>query len=188
MKNYYLIFIAAFSLAGCDFNLLSFRQSLAESRIAEADKLAELKSAEYKVEIREVKVYKPYHYAGKIEDPFRVREFLITDEAGKNATLNADNEPVCAPPLCVPPEPHRKGFLENYSLEDLAFVGTFMRNGSIGLIETPDLGVVRVKKGDYMGRRNGKVLAIKETAIVLQEKIYQGGLWKDKKTVLMINK
>ncbi len=185
MKNYYLMLIIL-SLAGCD--LLSTRLNEAEASVAESDRLAKSKEIEYKVEIREVKTYEPYHYANKIEDPFRVRGFLMTEEMEAPVTTKKDSTPVCSPPTCVPPKTHSKQFLENYSLDDLAFVGTLKRGGSVALIKTPDLGIVQVRKGDYMGRKNGKILAIKETAIILQEKVYKSGIWEDKKTVLMINK
>ncbi len=186
MKNYWLIMIVVLSLAGCD--LLGTRQDLVRQNVLEADKLAQKKLAEYKAEIRPVREYKPYHYENKIEDPFRIRGFLLTEEVEEVNVSESASAPVCEPPSCVPPEMHTKTFLENYSLDDLAFVGTLNRDGNIGLIKTPDLGVFSVKTGDYIGRKNGKVLVIKETAIVLQEKIYKGGLWEDKKTVLMINK
>ncbi len=188
MKNYCLMIAIALTLAGCDFSLPGSRLALAESNVAEGDKLAKLKMLEYKAEVPAVKRYEPYHYKHEIKDPFRIRGFLMTDEVESPTELVANNEPVCEPPTCVPPTEHNKGFLENYSLDDLAFVGTLERNGNVALIKTPDLGVVRIREGEYMGRKNGKVLAIKETAIILQEKVYKSGLWEDKKTVLMINK
>ncbi len=184
MKKYCLMIFVALSLAGCD--MLSSRQNLVKDNVAQADQLAKKKLAEYKAEIRPVKDYKPYHYVSEIEDPFRIRGFFLTDEVEEVKVV--ESVPVCEPPSCVPPETHTKTFLENYSLDDLAFVGTLNRDGNIGLIKTPDFGVFSVKEGDYIGRKNGKVLAIKETAIVLQEKVYKGGLWEDKKTVLMISK
>ncbi len=188
MKNYCLIVAIALTLTGCDFSLPGSRQALAESNVAEGDRLAKSKMAKYKAEVRPVKKYEPYHYQHEIKDPFRIRGFIMTDEVEPPTALLVNNEPVCKPPACVPPADHTRGFLEDYSLDDLAFVGTLERNGNVALIKTPDLGVVRIREGEYMGRKNGKILAIKETAIILQEKVYKSGLWEDKKTVLMINK
>lgn len=182
MKKYYLLAIAATLLTGC----LDSRQAKTQSKILQADKAANIKVKDYKANIREIKPYDPYRYDSQINDPFQIKEFLIEDEG--NVVVSSTNEPLCEPPTCVPPIPHEKNFLENYSLDELAFVGTLSRDGKIGLVQTPDLGVMRVVKGDYIGRNNGRVLAIKETAIVLQEKIYKSGIWEDKKTVLMINK
>ncbi len=174
MKNYCLMVAVALVVTGCDFSLPGARQELAKSSVAEGDKLAKLKMAKYKAEVRPVKKYEPYHYQNDIKDPFRTRGFLMTDEV--DAPILADKGPVCTPPTCVPPADHTKEFLENYSLDDLAFVGTLERDGNIALIKTPDLGVVRVREGEYMGRKNGKILAIKETAVILQEKVYKSGL------------
>ncbi len=184
MKNYCLILITL-SLMGCD--LWGARLDLAKKNVAEADRLADLEVAEYKVEVREVKEYKPYHYQHQIEDPFRIREFLIVEEEAPITLKETISAPNCMPPTCVPPRNHTKQFLENYSLEDLVFVGTLKRGGTIALIKTPDQGIVKAKIGQYMGLKNGKILAIKDTAIILQEKVYKAGVWKDKKTVLMIN-
>ncbi len=184
MKNYYLMLIML-SLTGCD--LLSERLDLSKNNVAEADRQARLKVAKYKVEVREVKEYKPYHYKSKIEDPFRVREFLIVEDVQYPTVSEKSTTPLCVPPTCSPPRTHDKQFLENYSLDDLVFVGTLKRSRMIALIKTPDQGIVRAQVGQYMGRKNGKILAIRETAIVLQEKVYKAGLWEDKKTILMIN-
>ncbi len=184
MRNYYLMFIML-SLTGCD--LLSARLNLAKENVAEADRLARLKVTKYEVEVREIKEYKPYHYKNKIEDPFRVRAFLIFEEVQYPTESEKSTVPTCVPPTCTPPRPHAKQFLENYSLDDLAFVGTLKRGRTIALIKTPDQGIVRARVGQHMGRNNGKILVIKETAIILQEKVYKAGLWEDKKTILMIN-
>ncbi len=184
MKNYYLMLIML-SLTGCD--LFSARLDLAKSNVIDADNLAQLKMATYKVEVRPLKPYQPYYYKHKIEDPFRVRSFLVTDEVAESTTFEERNAPICKPPTCIPPKTHAKQFLENYSLDELVFVGTLNRSENIALIKTPDLGIVKVKRGSYIGRKNGKILAIKETAIILQEKVYKAGIWEDKKTVLMIN-
>lgn len=85
-------------------------------------------------------------------------------------------------------EAHPKELLENYNLSDLSFVGTLNKDGKVGLVKTPDYGVVQVQVGDYMGKNNGRVLAIKESAIVLHEKIHKSGLWEDKKSVLVIKR
>ncbi len=185
MKKYCFIVIVLF-VTGCD--LFTSRQDLVKANIVEADRLATLEVAQYDTNVRPVKTYEPYHYQHKIEDPFRVRPFLMTNEESASISPETNHRAVCSAPTCVPPKDHKKGFLENYSLDELAFVGTLMRDDRVALIRTPDLGVVKVKEGEYMGRRNGKVLAIKETAIILREKVYRGGLWEDKKVVLMITR
>lgn len=183
MKNYYVLALALSLLLGC--NPLEERQALTKSKIDKADKAANMRVKGYKPEIRKMQSYEPYRYQTVVDDPFQTKQFLISEGVSDIADTV---EPKCKPPQCVPPFPHKKSFLEKYGLDELVFVGTLNQYGNVGLIKTPDVGVVRVKKGDYIGRDNGKVLAIKETAIILQEKIYKSGVWENKKTVLMINK
>lgn len=167
-------------LGGC--SPFGGREDAAREAMRQAENKAKQIDRAYKMEIREIKPYEVYSYQSELDDPFRVREFLaeeVEDELPKIVER-------CQPPQCVPPEPHAPQLLESYGLNSLQFVGTFEGQAGVGLIRTPDIGVVPVKVGDYMGRNNGKILTIKSNAVILQEKIRQNGLWENKKSVLMI--
>lgn len=168
-------------LGGCGpFNS---REDAARDSMRQSENKAKQINKAYKMDIREIKPYEVYSYQSELDDPFRVREFLAQEVETELPKTVAER---CVPPQCVPPEAHPKQLLENYGLNSLKFVGTLDGQAGVGLIQTPDIGVVPVKVGEYMGRNNGKVLAIKSNAIILQEKIRQKGLWENKKSVLMI--
>ncbi len=179
--NYFFLTIAMVFLAGC--NPFNGRQLQTEEAVAKADREANASAKAYKPDIRDIEVYEPYRYVTEIKDPFRARKFFVAEQ---EPVIDSPTQK-CEPPECSPPTPHEKSFLEDYSLDDLAFVGTLNKVDNIGLIKTPDVGVVRVKEGDYIGRNNGKILAIEETVIIIQEKFYNGGVWEDKKAKLPIN-
>lgn len=185
VKKAFLSMICLVLLGGC--YPFSAREDAAREAMKEAEDKARRKNRAYKMEIRQVKPYQVYSYQSELKDPFRMREFLL-----QKGIVESDlpkpklQENRCIPPSCVPPAPHPKQLLENYGLKSLAFVGTFDGKDEVGLIKTPDVGIVLVKVGDYMGLNYGKVLAVKSNAIILQEKINQNGLWKNKKTVLKI--
>jgi|GEM_PF-6422972 len=191
--TYPIMMLMAFMLTGCD--LFDKRQNQIRTFVKTADKEALRAADRYKpekVDIDEIKNYKGYKYNGTLKDPFTAREFVIKDKKLESPgdkilpVVKTAPNPVCHPPECVPPEPHPKALLENYNLSSLTFVGTMKENKSIGLIKTPDLGILPIKIGGYMGKNFGKVLEISESSLVLREKIQSGGLWKDKKTVLVI--
>lgn len=170
-------------LLGCD----PFESRLAqtEQHIANVDAKAKTITRRYEPNIREIRPYQTYHYQSELTDPFRTRAFLRREEEKKQLVIEKAQKKRCLPPQCVPPEPHTKQLLEGYSLGALKFVGTLNENNVlVALVQTPDYGVVTAKIGDYMGPKNGKIQMIKESAIILQEKIEQNGLWKNKKTVL----
>ncbi len=186
MKKKYILSMALLTLVGC--NPFSDRQEQSKEFVRNADELAAKHSAAYKINLRKIKPYTVYRYESTLNDPFRLREFILEklEEEQEVVVETTPEVDKCELPDCVPPAPHPIELLENYDLSALSFVGTLENQNDVGLVLTPDFGVVPVKVGGYMGKHNGKVLDIKETAIILQEKVHKGGLWKNKKTVLMI--
>ncbi|MGY0399026.1 MAG: pilus assembly protein PilP [Ostreibacterium sp.] len=180
--NYLLLIVACLFIAGCN---PWARQNQSKQFINKADVVAKNNSKIYKYSVRTIKPYEVYRYASKLQDPFEVKSFLAEKEDNIAVKVAPKR---CTSSSCMPPLPHPKYLLENYGLSALEFVGVLANQVKVGLVKTPDYGVVQVKIGEYMGKKNGKVLAITETAVLLQEKIYKGGLWEDKKTVLTIRK
>lgn len=180
-----LLSVCTLALVGC--NPFSDRQSAVEDFVVKTDNLGKNITKKYQPSIRQIKAYNVYRYQDELEDPFRARDFVSKDSA-LPVPPETTNKTRCEPPDCVPPSPHPKSILEEFSLDTLEFVGTLAGDNSVGLIQVPDNGVVRVHVGEYIGRNNGRVLEIRESAILLQEKIYNSGIWKDKKTVLIIRK
>ena len=75
------------------------------------------------------------------------------------------------PDLARPPQ-----FLEQFPLESLLMKGT-MKNASgalYGLIQAPEGGVVRVEKGNYMGKNYGRIVDITQSQITVIEIVPDG--------------
>ena len=74
------------------------------------------------------------------------------------------------------PEQNRpKEYLEQFPLDTLDMVGALDRGGiSYALIQTKDGLVHRVKKGDYLGQNYGRVVAINDSEVKLEEIVTNG--------------
>lgn len=182
IKIHSILLLSTTLLFAC--NPFSVKYTETQAFIDKAVNTSRKVSQGYKAEIRKITPYKVYRYQKKLSDPFRARDFAIQKTADAEPAIAVPQE--CKPPSCVPPKPHPRQLLENYNLAALKFVGTLMNNRHVGLIKTPDYGVVEVKVGEYIGKNNGKVIAVNPSSIILQEKILKNGLWKNKKTVLVI--
>lgn len=75
------------------------------------------------------------------------------------------------PDLARPPQ-----FLEQFPIEALIMKGTMKKaNGSLyGLIQAPEGGVVRVEKGNYMGKNYGRIIDITPSQITVVEIVPDG--------------
>lgn len=62
--------------------------------------------------------------------------------------------------------------LEAFSLDKLQFVGLLQqKNTKWALIEDPNRRVIQVMVGDYVGLNNGRLIAIKNNQLIVQEHI-----------------
>ncbi|MCY1392653.1 Pilus assembly protein, PilP [compost metagenome] len=80
----------------------------------------------------------------------------------------------------VAPDPSRaREFLEDFSLEQLEMVGTLAnRTGVFALLRSGG-AVFRVRVGDYLGRNEGRVVAISEARVDIVEMVSDGGgVWR----------
>ena len=83
-----------------------------------------------------------------------------------------------------------KQYLEQYTIGQLAMVGTLAQEGStFGLIQDADGGVHRVKQGDYLGTDHGKILSVADGGIELLEIVPDGtGGWVERaRTVALLS-
>ena len=76
--------------------------------------------------------------------------------------------------------------LEQYSLDSLSFVGHIEKGGKTwALITAPDKVIYRVRPGNHMGSNYGKILAVTEDSILLNEIIPNGvGGWTQREASL----
>ena len=66
-------------------------------------------------------------------------------------------------------------FLEQYSLDTLAMVGTLRRDGrTYGLVQTKDGLIHRVLPGNYLGQNDGKITEVGDSKISLIEIVPDG--------------
>ena len=74
------------------------------------------------------------------------------------------------------PEANRpKEYLEQFPLDTLRMVGTLKRAGSLfGLVKTQDGMVHRVVSGNYLGQNDGRVLAVTDAEIRVEELVPDG--------------
>jgi type IV pilus assembly protein PilP len=74
-----------------------------------------------------------------------------------------------------PMEARSKEYLEQFPLDTLNMVGTLDRAGStFGLLKTQDGMVHRVIAGNYIGQNDGRIIAINNSVIQLEELVPDG--------------
>jgi type IV pilus assembly protein PilP len=90
--------------------------------------------------------------------------------------------------LYVPNRRRIKQTLEAYPLDALKFVGTITQdNQKWGLIMQPDSKITHVCIGDYLGQNYGRMVAIKNNSIKLEESIKSSaGKWEKHNTTLVL--
>jgi type IV pilus assembly protein PilP len=110
------------------------------------------------------KAYKSFTYSAAglrspFERPVEVREITRLQ---RTATVKPD-------------ENRAKEYLEQFSLDSLAMVGTLNQSDTLWiLMQDRDGGVHRVKEGNYMGRNHGKIISTTETYLSLIEIVSTG--------------
>lgn len=89
---------------------------------------------------------------------------------------------IARPDASRPQEP-----LEAYPLEALKFTGVLeegMRRWA--LIKLPDGNVTRIKVGEYMGQNDGKVVAVSENSLIIEEQVWEEKAWVKRKVTLQL--
>ncbi|GLK91507.1 type 4a pilus biogenesis lipoprotein PilP [Pseudomonas turukhanskensis] len=80
-----------------------------------------------------------------------------------------------------PDETRIKQFLEGFNIEVFQMVGTLSNEGGMFALVNGAGGVHRVKVGDYLGRNNGRIIAISEAKIDVVEIVPDGeGGWLER--------
>lgn len=106
----------------------------------------------------QIEPYKPYQYRGQdLNQPFDTTRLQL---ARKSTSSN------------LPDTGRPREILENYELDKLKLVGTMLlKQERIGLVQTPEGGIYRVRVGSFVGPNYGMVRAISETEIKLEETV-----------------
>ncbi len=110
----------------------------------------------------------------QVQDPFRRAQH---EEEPEDLAKCSGNHPDPARP---------KEELESYELDALRMVGTVRLHGELwGLIQTRDNTIHRVRAGNYLGLRQGRVVAVKPDRIEVIEQVQQGTcVWEERQAAL----
>jgi len=155
-----LALAAVLGLSGCtEHSMADLKQYVQERRQAHAGFVEPLPEFELSLGFT--------YSASDIRDPF-VRPVRYA--------VDADNElgGANAPDFSRPREP-----LENYSLDALAMVGELTQSENRwGLVRDTEGVIHRVKPGNYAGKNYGRILAVRDTHIAIEETVRDGaGNW-----------
>ena len=87
-----------------------------------------------------------------------------------------------------PDRSRRKEPLEQFPLDALKLVGMMEQDGeNWAIIGAPDNSVHRVKRGNYMGQFDGKILNVSETSLVVSEiKRNPVGKWENQEAEILL--
>lgn len=117
-----------------------------------------------------------YEAAGTVE-PFNLQKLAVAfkQEAAQPSSLLASEMK------------RRKEALEAFPLDNMAMVGSVVRNGrQFGLLRVEGL-LYYVKSGDYMGQNFGRITKISETEITLREVVQDAaGEWIERTSTLQL--
>ncbi len=110
------------------------------------------------------KAYKAFTYsATTLRSPFD-RPIEIREISQLQASVTVE-----------PDETRPKEFLEQFTFDSLAMVGTLSRAGvDWCLIQDPDGGVHRVRVGNFLGRNHGKIVEMTDTYVAVIEIVSDG--------------
>jgi type IV pilus assembly protein PilP len=164
-----LVLVAAIMLSGC------FGEEFGDLKAELKEKTKDLRGKIDPLPV--VKPYEPVPYqAFDQADPFSTAKIeLVT----KSASSGGGG---LKPDFNRPKEP-----LEAYPLESLKMVGVLQqRKASFALIKA-DVGLYRVKVGNYMGQNFGLITSITESQVQLRELIQDpAGDWTERQSTLQL--
>lgn len=169
MKRYLLPACAILLLSACEEQATSeLREWIEQTRRDMKPQVQTLPPAE---------TYPSFQYeAGDRTDPFDLKKLA----AGYSAALLANGG--------LQPDLQRsREALENYPLESLKMVGSMRRSAQVlGLIEV-DKVIYQVRPGSHLGQNYGKVIAIGDDAIMLEELVQDAnGNWTTRRAQLAL--
>lgn len=109
----------------------------------------------------QIKPYETYQYtADTMRSPFVPDVPQVSDQRPKGPT---------------PVKNRNKEFLEQFPLDTLSMVGTLEREGkTFGLVQTQDGLVHRVLPGNYLGQNEGRIVAVRDSEIEVEELVPDG--------------
>jgi type IV pilus assembly protein PilP len=115
----------------------------------------------------------------ELRDPFSNDLQLLSEQLEKSGNIVEGEGPDIN---------RKKEMLENYPLDGLYMVGTYLQEGNFwGLIEDPEGVIHRASENEYIGQNYGKITAVNEDAIEVSEWISDGlGGWTKRKASIAL--
>ena len=123
----------------------------------------------------EVKTFEPFVFRADVnKDPFRRAD---RDESTSVSVECSANRPDLTRP---------KETLESFELDELRMVGTLRRSGELwALVRAKDDTIHRVRTGNYLGRRLGRIVAVKPDRVELVEQVEQREcVWEERRAAM----
>jgi type IV pilus assembly protein PilP len=107
----------------------------------------------------------------------------------RSRTLQVADTPNEGPSCEQPNNQRRKQPLEQFGIDGLQMAGVFTSKGrKYALVKANDGSLHKVTRGSYLGLFNGRVTAITNTEILIEEMLPDGaGCWKSKQGALTIS-
>jgi len=155
--------VALVGLAGCDGSgdFDDLKQFMAQARAKPAGAIEPMPK---------FRPYEAFTYAAaSLRSPFQppVKVDLVNRQKGSRL---------------VQPDPTRvKQFLEGFNIEGFEMVGTLSNETGVFALLRGAGGVHRVKVGDYLGRNDGRIVSITDSAVQVIEIVPDGeGAWLER--------
>jgi len=139
--------------------------------------------AKYVGQVEALPIITPYethrYQVTNFRDPFKSSISLVKSISTKKRRSNG----------VKPSNVRNKEELEKYPLDSLVMVGIINNNGqNWAIVRTPDSNIFRVRRGNYIGENNGKILKISESRILLKEIVADGlGGWAERKNSVTLS-
>ncbi len=149
-----IICLSLLSVSACNKDVSDLQSFIAKTKSAHVGS------------VKPIPQFKPYesfvYTASELRDPFIATTNLVDEEITKTSLINPDTS--------RPRQP-----LEIFPLDTLSMVGILEQNNEQwGLIKDPQNTVHRIQVGHYMGKNEGRITEINESAVFLVEIIPDG--------------
>jgi type IV pilus assembly protein PilP len=147
-----LLLLASLVLAACGGDMRDLQEYIAEVKQRPGGRIEPLP---------QIKPYETFRY----RDDNRRSPFVPDQREA------SEGKPTGPAPI----ENRNKEYLEQFPLDTMSMVGTLRREGTTyGLVQTADGLVHRVVPGNYVGQNDGRIIAIDEGRIELEELVPDG--------------
>lgn len=128
---------------------------------------------------------KPHHPIDPIPELKPLEQFTYPETSVRPSPFQLKKSQTFS---AIRPNAHQRDPLEDYPLDALKFTGVIEEKmKQWALIRLPDGRIARIKLGEYMGQNEGKVVAVTENSLIIEEQINDQGKWVKRRIMLRLN-